>query len=252
MRRAFTLLEVLLAIGLIAALSGGVFAFMWQIISQKTSLTGRALDGQAGDAVLERIESALTGAVAADSAGNAGIVGTATSLHVLTRGIALPLEKGDQAWAAGDLQGMEFTFAGGSLSARRWDGHRNRGSSAGAAETVSDHIAAMVIRYYDGSEWAESFDSKEKDGLPVAIEVSLWFGTPSAETAAAPAPVAEPERKPLPVGAPVDDVDEGRGEQPPARGPSASAERAKPSTPPDRLRVIVIPDGPTTAWKESR
>ena len=70
MRRAFTLLEVLLAIGLIGALSGGLFAFMFQIASQKAALASRAMDGQAGDAVFERMESDLIGAVAADSAGS--------------------------------------------------------------------------------------------------------------------------------------------------------------------------------------
>ncbi len=34
MKRAFTLVEVLLALGLIAMLSGGVFAFLWQLMAQ--------------------------------------------------------------------------------------------------------------------------------------------------------------------------------------------------------------------------
>jgi general secretion pathway protein J len=246
MRRGFTLLEVLLAIGLIAALSGGVFAFMWQVVSQKAALTGRAMDGQAGDALLERMEADLAGAVASDSTGNAGIVGTATSLQVLSRGVVLPMEVGDQDWQAGDLQGTQYTFARGWISVLRWDQHRGPGGVGRAAETLSEHIAAMRIRYYDGTEWTETFDSKAKDGLPVAIEVSIWFGTPPEE-AATPTPAAE--RKAPAVGAPVDqdgnplEVDEPRAEAP---------ELPRPAGVPDRARVMVVPDGPITAWKERR
>lgn len=248
MRKAFTLLEVLLAIGLMAALSGGVFAFMWQIVAQKSALTASAMDGQAGDAVLERIESSLCGAVAADSAGNAGIVGTANSLKVLTRGVVLPLKEDDRAWGEGDLQGTEYSWSGGTLTARRWDAHRDRGG-AGTAQTVSPHIEAFRLRYYHETEWTESFDSKAKDGLPVAVEVSLWFGTP--EAGAEVAPVA-PERSAaaIPPGAPLDpDGNPLETEE----GPVASeVEVPRPKRAPDRMRVIVVPDGPTTAWKELR
>ena len=236
-----------LAIGLIAALSGGVFAFMWQIVTLKSSVTVRALDGQAGDAIFEHIESSLTGAVAADSAGNSGIVGAATSLKVRSRAVGLPLNAGDQDWAAGDLQGTEYTYSSGTLSARRWDGHRNRSAAAGNLETISRNIGAFRLRYYDGAEWLESFDSKAQDGLPVAIEVAIWFGPPEAASDLAPTP--EPDRNVPVVGAPLDqDGNPLIVDEPPPETPVLP----RPSVAPDRLRVIVVPDGPTTAWKESR
>ncbi len=252
--RGFTLLEVLLAIGLIAALSGGVFAFMWQIGSQKSAMTERAMDGQAGDALLEGMEADLVGVVAADTAGNAGIVGTATSLHLLSRGVGLPISSDDREWTAGDLRGTEYTYARGSLVARRWDAHRYRGSSPGAAETVSGHIAAMRIRYYDGTDWMESFDSKVRDGLPVAIEVSLWFGAAMVEsepTRAATPPAPAP-RVPV-VDSPLDqDGNPIIPETAEASESQPAKEIPRPQSPPDRVRVMVVPDGPMTAWKETR
>ena len=89
---AFTLLEVLLAIGLIGILSGSLFTFLWQVSAQKTAVTQRAMDDQSADAVIERLETALTGTIAADSSGAAGVLGTSTSLKVLSRGVALPIK----------------------------------------------------------------------------------------------------------------------------------------------------------------
>lgn len=250
MKRAFTLLEVLLAIGLIAALSGGVFSFMWQLGLQRTSITQSAQDAQAADALFERLETDLIGAVAVDSAGQAGIVGASTSLRVLSRGVGLPLKADDRAWAAGDLRGTEYMGAGSELTARRWDAHRERTGSAGTVETMSGRLGALRFRYYDGTKWKDSFDSVTEAGLPVAIEVSLWFGETVPGTAAPadretppePADVLPLDRDGNPMATEADSV------------PSSPEGRvaARPPSPPDRTRVIVVPDGPTTTWKESR
>lgn len=247
-RRAFTLLEVLLALGLIAMLSGGMFAFFWQLTSQKAALVEGALEGQAADALIERLENDLAGAVAADSAGGAGIVGTASSLKVLSRGVTLPLKEEDRAWAKGDLQGSEFVLEGGALKAKRWDAHRGVGGAAG--ETIPGAIGALRFRYYDGESWVESFDSKSAGTLPVAIEVSVWFG-PSREVGAGSESesAARPER----AAEAGDEETRGAAPVPRARPAPSSTSVASGSVPAaDRVRVIVVPDGPTTAWKELR
>lgn len=247
-RSAFTLLEVLLAIGLIGILSGSLFTFLWQVSAQKAAVSQRAMDDQSADAVIERLESALTGAVAADSSGNAGIQGSSTSLKVLSRGVGLPMKEEDRAWSAGDLQGTEFKFESGAIKARRWDAHQSRagGGTPSSYEIVSDHVGAMKLRFFDGQDWADTFDSKELKSLPVAIEVSLWFGTPppaaatsetnkSTDTKSA---AKSPERATTPL-------------QVPPAGTISTPDKG-PATPADRVRIIVVPDGPTTAWKELR
>lgn len=236
--RAFTLFEVLLALSLVAALSGSVFAFLWQVSSQKAAMTSRARAGQAGDMVLDRIEADLLSAVAVDSAGNPGIVGSSSSLRLLTRGVALPVHAGDSPWTPGDLQGSEYAFASGRLTARRWDAHRFRAGPSGEPETIHAGVAAFRLRFFDGTSWAESFNSKTSNGLPVAVEVAIWFGEPIIETA----PISpEPSR--------AEDGDAPRlfSEQPEEPAPAP-----RPASPPDRLRVMVVADGPSTAWKELR
>ncbi len=245
-RSAFTLLEVLLAIGLIGILSGSLFTFLWQVSAQKAAVSQRAMDDQSADAVIERLENAFTGAVAADSSGSAGIQGSSTILKVLSRGVSLPMKEEDRTWSASDLQGVEFRFESGAIKARRWDVHQSRaGGVPSADDIVSDHVGALKLRYFDGQDWAESFDSKELKTLPVAIEVSLWFGTPppsssatsdAAKTTESKTTSSSPEREPT------------RAQAPAANPPAEKG----PATPADRVRIIVVPDGPTTAWKELR
>lgn len=236
--RGFTLFEVLLALALVAALSGSVFAFLWQVSAQKSAMTSRAKAGQAGDMVLDRIEADLLSAVAVDSAGTAGIVGSPSSLRLLTRGVAFPLQSGDAPWTPGDLQGTEYAFTSGRLTARRWDAHRQRRGPQGEAETVHTGVAAFRIRYFDGTSWAESFDSKSSNDLPVAVEVAIWFGAPIAGSApVTPEPARnQDDKSPLLF-----------SEQPEEPAPAP-----RPANPPDRLRVMIIADGPSTVWKELR
>lgn len=240
--RGFTLFEVLLALSLVAALSGSVFAFLWQVSSQKSAMTDRSRAGQAGDVVLDRIEADLLSAVAVSSAGNAGIVGSSSSLQLLSRGVGFPMQASDAPWTPGDLQGTEYAFASGQLTVRRWDAHRHRTGPHGQPETVHAQVAAFRLRYFDGTSWSESFDSKASNDLPVAVEVAIWFGAPVPETSMAAAePASEPpsdlESSDLPS----------ISEQPEEPTPAP-----RPSTPPDRLRVMVVADGPSTVWKELR
>lgn len=252
--RAFTLLEVLLAIGLIGILSGSLFTFLWQVSAQKTAVSQRAMDDQSADAVIERLESALIGAVAADSSGATGIQGSSTSLKLLARGVGLPMKEEDRAWSAGDLQGVEFRLEGNAIKARRWDAHQSRagGTVPGTEETVSDHVGAMKLRFFDGQAWADSFDSKEMQGLPVAIEVSLWFGVPPVASSASSTSEANATPDSKATSKPLSQSSTG------AEVPAASSTRANPpgdkasTVPADRVRIIVVPDGPTTAWKELR
>jgi prepilin-type N-terminal cleavage/methylation domain-containing protein len=233
--RGFTLLEVLLALGLIAMLAGGVMGFLLTLLNRRDGMNQRLVDAQSGAALLDRIESDILCGLAGDGGSGAGISGTTTSLHVLTRGVALPVEPGmSGASKAGDRQGSEYVFdaASGVLRARRW--MSGEGTAAGEFEVVSGHLEAVRLSYFDGETWRGSFDSAAADGLPVAVEVAIWFGVPRPPE---DGPVASPES----------------GDTTEAADASVAA---KPSAPPrrepDRIRVIVVPDGPVTSWKESR
>lgn len=171
-RSAFTLFEVLIVIGLLTLLSGSMFGLLWNLGATRDRLIEMGESEQAAGVILERIESDLICAVA--SAGDAaGVEGSATRVRILTRAAWLPRESGQGRGSAAlaDLQGTEVSFESGRLTASRWLGS----APAGEAEPVSGRITGCRFRYFDGREWAGSFDSMRAGALPVAIEASLWL-----------------------------------------------------------------------------
>lgn len=173
-RRGFTLIEVLIVLGLLVMLSGALFGFLWNLTASRDRLIAMGRDEQAGSVVMERVENDLLCGIAG-SGGVAGIDGSATRLRVLSRGVwsVSGLDAASGGAALADLQGTELSFSGATLSASRWAG----ASGSGEAEVVSDRIAGCRFRYFDGREWKENFDSKGMGRLPAAVEVSLWFGS---------------------------------------------------------------------------
>jgi hypothetical protein len=195
---------------------------------------------------VERVESDVLSGLAGDDAAGAGVSGTATSLKLLTRGVWLPGAKAESS--AGDLQASEYVWSAGVLRGRRWIASQ----SAPEFETISDHVQALRLRYYDGEKWRDSFDSLSEGALPVAIEVALWFGDAgAAQSTGQSAPASPPVAKSRPGSG---KAESGKGSGSPADGDStANTPKASlPSREPDRLRVITVPDGPVTPGKELR
>ena len=141
------------------------------------------------------------------------------------------------------MQASEYQFDSGVFKARRW----NIGGSTPELETVCDHVEAVRVRYFDGKEWKASFDSLSAGALPVAVEVAVWFGTPKKDENAA-GPAARPAKSGGTKGAKTE-PDATSDEGAPAKQDAAAA---LPSREPDRLRVIVVPDGPAASWKDTR
>jgi hypothetical protein len=239
-------MEVLVAIALIGMLTGSVFSFLWTLMGRRDLLHRRSVETQSMGAFLERLEADVLAGLAGDSAAGPGVAGTETSLKVLTRGVWLPAGRADRMAAARDLQASEYVFDRGSgvLRGRRWA--VEDGGSSPALETISEHVQAMRLRYFDGKEWRGSFDSLSAGGLPVAIEVAVWMGEPTAGPSE-PAAVTKGEE------VRADRADAGGGARALDRsGPVLTGAPAEPRREPDRLRVIIVPDGPVSSWKEAR
>lgn len=211
-RRAFTLFEMLLAIVLIVALSAAVFGFLWTLLQRRSELDTVGTRGDGLAAMWSRLERDLATTFAADGDGAAGLRGSSSSLMVRARGVGL-----DPGRLATEATGSEFVFSasGGELTGRTIPG------AATASEVLAQGLELVRFRYHDGVEWRESFDSGQARALPLAVEVSVWFGGGTT-----PEPAVPP-----------DDIDLVGGE-------------AGPTRPADRIRVITIPDGPVSAWKE--
>ncbi len=260
----------MIALGLIGVLLGGVLAFGWTLADRRASVVDGVRESLATSGVFDRIEADLAAAVAGDDVLGAGVKGDATSLRILSRGVWLTgPEQGEAAGPAersaedgqpgpakaelSDLIGVEYRFSAGSaamaapttgasggvgvgrLTVRRW--LAEAGASPPAEEAlVSDRVARLRLRYFDGQNWSDSFDSLAAGGLPAAIEIALWTRAPAA-VSASPAPQTGGPAG-LPAGA------GGLSAAEPARADPGFPDQSQPNLgPPDRLRVIAIPDG---------
>ena len=241
-RGGFSLLEALVAIALVVGLSGGVMSFLFNLWRQRDGVE-RGTDALRGAAaLLEGLEGDVLGAVAGDGSGGAGIVGGETSLRMLTRSVAAPVLGDGIESVAGDLQGVEYVFdeAARTLSASRWDAMRaDRGQSG--TSVLAEGVSRVRLRYFDGTAWRGSFDSGRDGGLPVAIEVAVWFGSSGVRE-------VDPVEGGVPEGAEVGFPNDLPAIEDDLGDPGAEEEA--PVAPPDRVRLIVIPDGPVSAWRE--
>lgn len=230
-RAAFTLLQVLVALGLVLAMLGAVFAFLHDIIDSRDRTRGRAQRQDAVGVLFDRLESDLALAIAGEPAVGSGVIGDRSSLRVLARGVAP--EPASPRRGLLDLQrhGYRHDPQARAVIATRGP------SRGGTAETIvlDGRIDLLRLRYHDGRAWRERFDSRADGGLPAAVEVSVWFELPesileeltSLEDADATSEVAEAnEGQPTTFSAP-------RGSPLPKLPP------------PDRVRVIAVPDGGT-------
>lgn len=252
-RRAFTLLEVVLALSLAILLLGSSMTFLWELADRRATLARGSRDLHAGAILIERLESDLSAGLVGDPGIGAGIVGTANKLRLLTRGVWLAPEQGGASGGEGegDLQATEYEF---DPTAGRITGRRSvvkpggGGGASGAMEVISDRVERVRFRYFDGKEWVESFDSLTKGELPVAIEVAVWFAALKHETAPPMQDAAAVAPKPKPGVEGSESAEAGDENSASVDMEDGASERRWPA--PDRLRVIIVPDGPVSAWKE--
>lgn len=246
--RGFTLLEAVLGLALVVGLSGAVFTFLFNLGRSRDGL-GRATEALRGvGALFEGLEADIVGVVAGGD-GRPGVSGDERSIRLLTRGVIAPVLGEGRGRIMGDLQGVEYRFVPerGVIEARRWDATAPDGGGEVSAVLASG-VGRVRMRYFDGSTWSASFDSSRHGGLPVAIEIAVWFGVSgSAGTAAGGAG----------PGADAGDWSEGAWSSEEEAWPEDEWEQeeefpepgARLPTP-DRVRMILIPDGPIAAWRE--
>lgn len=219
MKRAFTLLEMMIALALTLALAAGVLAFLWNLEQARGPVLATSDRDRAVDEWLDRVESDLLGAVAATSHG-AGIDGGSERLVVRSRRVGAGSGAGLRERLA-DLRLSVHEFKDGAIAV---GGGPDAPSPPASAEVVRG-VGAVRFRFASGSSWSDHFDSAQARELPLAVEVSLWLSGPG---------------EPPVVRADSTEVDGGL-EAPP--GDEPPLELALPERPPDRVRVIPIPDG---------
>lgn len=175
--RAFTMVEMLVAVAMLTLIFGAILSFIWNTREQRLRVAEAITDSDVAMAVLDRIESDLMTVVAAAPGAGAGVMGDDRSLKLLFRSVWLAGGTGPEA--VRDLQGATYTYDEERMvvHAARW--------ASGMSEPIESDLCSGVVRarfrYHDGLLWQDSFDSVESDRLPRMVEVSLWLARSPAE-----------------------------------------------------------------------
>ncbi|MCC6907740.1 MAG: hypothetical protein IT430_07355 [Phycisphaerales bacterium] len=246
--RAFTLMETLVALGLLLVLVGLVFAFGMNLTASRDRLNRHMRRSQAVRVFLDRLEQDLRTSVASDAGQGAGIVGDGSSIKVLSRSVGAMGQSQGLATALSDLQRSEFRWDDG---ARLLQGSRGAASADPALSNIADDLGYVQWRYHNGSGWVERFDSGASGRLPVAVEVAVWFVAPPRD------PQEPGLEEDLLAQEPDDPLAAMFGSPRPASPDSTDVpvevmeEERRDWPPPDRVRLIIIPDAPEFEYGRS-
>ena len=180
-RSAFTLLEVLVALMLIAAIAAGGFSLFRGAVATRERL---AADSRRALAVAT-LESVLRQAVLSSEAGSA-----AGDFAVSSQSISIPcrvLRLSPSADGRGPHArrfSLFFDDARGEMLAA-WDDE--------PATRILEGVSSASFRAFDGRTWLEDFSAARDGGLPLALEITLrWRATAaSARTTGDAAPEAD-------------------------------------------------------------
>lgn len=212
-RRGFTLIETLLAVAMLGALTISLFSFLVNTSRTRDRVLRFTSVESGATLFFDRLEDDLATCAAGSPTLGSGILGTSDSLQILARRVV--------------IEDGAVHPASRTTSVYQHDADNNAlvtiDPGASEPETLVPGVARVRFRYHDGSAWLEAFDCSER-GLPTAVEASLWFGEPEVQPESdAPFSPTDPE-----FSEPIRD------------------------TPPDRVRIIVVPDAPAAPWKDNR
>ncbi len=248
-RRGFSVIEMALAIVLIALLMGMVGVFASGMVQSRERLRERLTDLVAGGSAIDMLERDLLTCLAGGPRLGAGIEGGPERLTIKRRAVSVAI--GAQPGAvADDLQTMVYALENNGDGAGI--GVTETSASGARSKTVlGQRVERLRFRYFDGTEWTQNYSSLTSGTIPVAIEISIWMES---------AGEAEEIDDPLDL-LPDDGLDispeeaaflESIGAGPEAGPDDLDADESdEPLRAPDRTRVIVIPDGPGVGWRDA-
>lgn len=220
-RRAFTLLEALIALGIILLLVGTMTSVISNVANSRERTRERSVRQLGATAAFELLSSAADTCLADDGNGSAGIDGEPLRLRITRSGVAARrlLQGEGAASPLTDHDYFELALEGRNLVVH--------GEDSDQRSTLIANLVALRFRYHDGEEWLEQWDSS-LEGLPRAIEMSIWT---------TPWPAGE-----QPSWMPEEDSDDTEE----AEEVTFEAEIAGDLPPPDKQRIVAIFDPATS------
>lgn len=242
-RRAFTLLEVLLALGLVGIIALTAIDLASDLLRDRHRLDHACLALRSADILFERIEQHSQCAIAGGRGIGPGVRGSEHELVLLARRVSPPqLSPHRQPQdPLGDLQQLHVRYEPETTTLRLRVEHASDTAVQSPFEILSQRVEGLRFRYHDGSGWRNSFDSQQSGSMPVAIEISIWLMLrPRPEPAPTALPHAGDFRAPP-------DTEAALMDEPPlpdaARSDDTDPELLdRPQRAPDRIRIIAIPD----------
>ncbi len=236
-RRGFTLVEVVLALALVALVAGITFALLIDMGAREERVARHADRLAHAADLFETIERALAGSMVAAGDNSAGVSGGGAALYIHYRGVA---PAGDDA----ALDMVELALSWDAASGVITCAHTLADSGASADEALVSGVSYISVRFYSGSRWHASFDSAAIGELPSAIEVAVWFGPRrQIDDLQQPLGAAPDPSAPGPPDFEMMFADEFEGlESPPGFEESIAPE--PPIRAPDRRRIFAVPDAP--------
>lgn len=188
-RRAFSLLEALVAVAIATAFLGAIAVFTSNLGDARARLARSSREIECAEAVFSALERACATVVLDAAGAGDGIEGDAARLRMVRSGVGL----GDD----GSARFGEFvaTAVGFDAAARRVTIERGT-----QRETQSAPVRELRFRYLTEDGWQEVFRSADFGEFPVAIEASIWFDrgdSAGSDSGDAPAAAAPPDRRRL-------------------------------------------------------
>lgn len=155
MTRGFTLLEVLLAIGIFVAVLAALTRFTESVATGRARVMERAERQQVVDVLIDRLDQVLTTGVSS----HRGMPGLSGDNSQVVSSIAQDRPDVAPLAARRDLS-MVFNRTEGVVM-----------FNDGQQMSLGD----LRLRYLVDDAWVDEFDSAQQGGLPRAIAVEAWF-----------------------------------------------------------------------------
>jgi len=228
-RRGLTLVEVLIALGLIGVLFAALFVFHYQLLAGRDAALLAASRTAGADRLLESLEAAL------QTSDGGEFSGDERSLTLTCRGVPLFARGGMRLR---DRERRMYRFDPGS---HRVMLERSVGEGPGRSGELLAEVGRVRFRFHDGDAWQSAFRGAGDAALPVLVEVAIWYVADSDD---ADASLSGPAADEGGFGASDrwwDDEDSDAADSM-LSGEGRLPDDANGLARPDRLRVLAVPD----------